>query len=181
MPAPHLIVSAGALTFVALVAVTDLATHRIPNRLTVPAALGALTINSAIAGLAGAASSAAGLATGLAVLLPLFLIGRFGAGDVKAIAAVGAFLGPQGILQAVLFTLLAGALCGLLVLVARGGWGALRSMVSRWTFRTYVLCTTGGLAHVCAPEGDASRTRFPYGLAIALGTATELIWSHRGG
>lgn len=181
MPASHLIVSAGALTFVMIVAITDLATHRIPNRLTVPAALTALVINGITAGLAGAISSIAGLAVGLAILLPLFLIARFGAGDVKAVAAVGAFLGPQGVLHAVLFTFLAGALCGLLILVAQGGWVAVRSMVSRWTFRTYVLCTTGGTPRMSAPDGDASRTRFPYGLAIALGTATALFWSHHGG
>lgn len=181
MPAPHLIVSVGALTFVTIAAVADIATHRIPNRLTVPAALAALILNSIVSGLPGTASSAAGLAVGLAVLLPLFLTGHFGAGDVKAIAVVGAFLGVRGILPAVLFTLLAGALCGAVFLVARGGWGALRSMLSRWMFRSYVLCTTGGVANISAPPGDASRIRFPYGLAIALGTALALLWGYRGG
>jgi prepilin peptidase CpaA len=181
MPAPHLSLAVSVLTFVTAAAVTDFATHRIPNRLTVPAAVAALAINGILGGFAGAISSAAGLALGLAALLPLFLTRQFGAGDVKAVAAVGAFLGPQGILPAVGFTLLAGVLGGMLVLIARGGWGALRSMVSRWMFRAYVLCTTGGAANVSAPAGDASRIRFPYGLAIALGTGTALLWELRGG
>jgi prepilin peptidase CpaA len=178
---PALILAASALTFVTVAAVTDFATHRIPNRLTVPAAIAALSINSILAGFTGAISSLVGLALGLAVLLPLFLTRQFGAGDVKAVAVVGAFLGPQGILPAVAFTLLAGVLGGLLVLITQGGWGALRSMLGRWMFRAYVLCTTGGAANISAPAGDASRIRFPYGLAIALGTGMGLLWEYHGG
>lgn len=181
MPAPHLILAVSALSFVTAAAVTDFATHRIPNRLTIPAALAALAMNGVLSGFAGAISSVAGLALGLTVLLPLFLTRQFGAGDVKAIAAVGAFLGPKGTLPAVGFTLLAGMIGGILVLIAHGGWGALRSMVSRWSFRAYVLCTTGGAADISAPAGDASRIRFPYGLAIALGTGTALLWEFLGG
>ena len=52
----------------------------------------------------------AGSATGLFALLPFYLLGGMGAGDVKFFAAVGAFLGPFATLYAVAMTLVIGAL-----------------------------------------------------------------------
>ena len=52
----------------------------------------------------------AGLALGLLLLLPLYLLGACGAGDVKLMAMTGAFLGPQDALGAILMTFLAGGL-----------------------------------------------------------------------
>lgn len=171
-----------ALTmFLAAVAFLDLATHRIPNRLTVPATVLAFAIHYLTAGAAGALDSAQGLGIGLAAFLPLFLAGGTGAGDVKAMAAVGAFLGPTGVFFAVLWTMIAGMVGALVVLVAAGGPGAIRELLRRWMFRAYVLCTTGHAAHVLPPEGDPGTRRFPYGLAVAAGTIVSLIWgAYRG-
>ena len=148
--------SACLLAFLAVVAVVDLRTRRIPNWLTVTAAALALALNFSRLGGHGVLASGAGLLTGVAAFLPLYLTGGFGAGDIKAMGAVGAFLGPKGVLIASVWTLLVGGLCALVVLVA-----------FRWK-----------AAHV---EGSwlrsAARQRFPYGVAIALGTALSVMWS----
>lgn len=170
-----ILLAAATLTFVTVLAVTDFRTHRIPNRLTLPAAVVALLINLAIAGPSGALRSGGGLLVGLALFFPLFLGGGFGAGDVKGMAAVGAFLGPAGVLLAGCWTLIAGLLGALVFLLATGGLTAVRSMLGRWVFRAYVLCTTGCRAHIEAPPGDPARRRFPYGFAIACGTAAALL------
>ena len=174
--------TATALTvFVALVAVLDLTTHRIPNRLTVSAAAIAFGINSLAAGAIGALHSAEGLAAGLAIFLPMFLAGGTGGGDVKAMAAVGAFLGPAGAFFAALWTMVVGLIGGLAVLVAAAGLDGVRELARRWMFRGYVLCATGRMAHVTRPQDDAASLRFPYGLAIASGTIISLIWrAYRG-
>jgi prepilin peptidase CpaA len=147
------------LVFVAAAAVLDLRTRRIPNVLTVAAATLGLLLNVWRAGGAGAVVSATGLLTGLAVFVPFYLAGGFGAGDVKAMAAVGAFLGPSGALIAAAWTLVVGAVGALLVLIA------LRRRVAQtqgtWSLRS------------------AARERFPYGLAIACGTALSLVGSWR--
>jgi prepilin peptidase CpaA len=91
--------------------------------------------------------SVAGLVVGLATFLPFYLLRGFGAGDVKAMAAVGAFLGPKGVLLAAGLTLACGALGAVLVVMASGGLAVAR------------------------------RRRFPYGLAIACGTVASLAWS----
>ena len=96
-------------------AAIDLWTRRVPNPLTMGfAATGVAYAAFGIGGLSIGASLA-GLALGLALMLPGHLIGATGAGDVKLFAAVGALLGPVHILTAFIYTALAGgviAVCG---------------------------------------------------------------------
>ena len=144
------------LAFVGLAAVMDVRTRRIPNTLTVSAALAALLLNLWCGCASGAMTWGAGLLTGLAAFLPFYLAGGFGAGDLKAMAAVGAFVGPKGALLAALATLGLGGIGALLVLAALR-WQAMRAR------RGWQLT-------------DARHQQFPYGLAIACGTALSLRW-----
>lgn len=171
-----------ALTvFLVSVAILDLTTRRIPNWLTVPAAALAFGANCLGAGAVGALHSVEGLAVGLAIFLPMFLARGTGGGDVKAMAAVGAFLGPAGAFFAALWTLVAGLLGAVLVLAAAAGTDGLRELIRRWLFRAYVLCATGHLPRVGRSGEDAAARRFPYGLAIASGTMVSLAWGvYRG-
>jgi prepilin peptidase CpaA len=145
------------LAFVAAVAIVDLRTRRIPNLLTISAAALGVVLNLSRSGGYGALASGAGLLTGLIAFLPFYLAGGFGAGDVKAMAAVGAFVGPKGALLAATWTLLVGGL-GALGVLASFRWKAARTP-DGWRL------------------GEARRHRFPYGLAIACGTALSLGWS----
>ena len=119
----HNLLVIALLSYVTAVAVTDTLTQRIPNALTVPAAAVAVTLSIASHGVTGGLASSAGLLIGLAVFLPFYLLGGFGAGDVKALAAVGAFVGPQGVLLATICTLILGAACALIVLRHRRLFG----------------------------------------------------------
>lgn len=175
MTTPRFILAASALTFVTVLAITDFRSHRIPNRLTVPAALLALLVNIGISGVGGALRSGTGLLVGLAIFLPLFLIGQFGAGDVKGMAAVGAFVGPYGVIVAAIGTLIAGLFGGLVFLFMTGGYAAIRALIGRWTLQALVLCTTGQRARPTPPVADPARAHFPYGFAIACGTAAAVL------
>lgn len=164
------------LSYVTTLAVADTLTQRIPNALTVPAATVGIALSIASHGMTGGLASGAGMLIGLATFLPFYLLGGFGAGDVKALAAVGAFVGPQGVLLAAICTLIVGAAGALIVLLVTGGFSALQSMLGRWAMAGYLMSATGKAAHISAPDGDASRRRFPYGIAIACGTAASLLW-----
>jgi prepilin peptidase CpaA len=166
MATTRLILAASVLPFVTVLAITDCRTHRIPNRLTVPAAVTALLINIGIAGLAGALRSGTGLCVGLAIFLPFFLAGKFGAGDVKGMAAVGAFVGPYGVFFAACWTLVAGMVGGLALLAVTGGWPAVRTLFGRWLGRKSCV----GVRPV-----EPARLRLPYGFAIAFGTAAAIM------
>jgi prepilin peptidase CpaA len=134
----------------------DWRTRRIPNRLTVAAAVTAVALGVVRAGAQGALVSAAGVLTGLAIFLPLCLAGKIGAGDVKAMGAVGAFLGPVGVLLAAIYTLLAGGIAAAFALVS-----------FRW------LKGTGrDTDHQASP---VRRQTLPYGVAIACGTLASVV------
>src|SRR5712691_7755539 len=98
----------------------DLYRRRIPNALTLGAALAALVVSSYTGGLAGAGSSVTGWVIATALWLPLYALGGMGAGDVKLIAAVGAWLGPADVIHAALYAAIAGAVFAVALALARG-------------------------------------------------------------
>jgi len=166
-----------AIVFVIAAAVIDTTGRRIPNVLTVPAAALGLVANCLVAGGSGLLAGVAGLVVGLATFLPFYLARGFSAGDVKAMAAIGAFLGPKGVLLAAAWTLVAGALGATALLLCLGGCIAMKALICRWSTRALVLLSTGSLARIEAPVNDVARHRFPYGVAIACGTMASLAWS----
>jgi prepilin peptidase CpaA len=84
-----------------------------------------------------------------------------GAGDVKLLTAVGAFLGPQGALYAALFSLLAGGLGAIGYVL----WRALRASVSSFVHEGFA--AAGASAIIAAQL--ARRDRLPFALPISVG------------
>jgi prepilin peptidase CpaA len=145
--------------------VTDLSDRRIPNWLTVSGVFMALALTGLDAG-AVPAASLLGMTTALAVTVPFFALGVLGAGDAKLLAAVGAFVGPAGLLPVLLYSGVAGGLMGLAVAVRRG------------VIIPILLQTRGVLVHTVTLGRHGHRTTIedpdaqtiPYGVAIAAGT-----------
>jgi prepilin peptidase CpaA len=81
--------------FTAAAAFTDWRVHRIPNYLTVPAAVLGLVYNSFMPSGLGPIWSLVGFGIGFPLLLLPWLLGGGGMGDVKLLAALGAWLGPR--------------------------------------------------------------------------------------
>ena len=103
------------LLWLALCSEQDVRQRQISNLLTLGVAACALawlfaTGHSWI----GAEASDAGWALAIVMLLTLpgYMLGRFGAGDVKLMAMAGSFLPPHYALWAVFFSLIWGGLCG---------------------------------------------------------------------
>ncbi len=110
-----------AVIVVSLVAcVTDLRTRRIPNYLTFGAALAGFVTHALTGGMSGALASSAGWVTGLLIFLPFFALGGMGGGDVKLLAALGAWLGPYETLYLALYSAVAGGALAVVVALARG-------------------------------------------------------------
>ena len=95
--------------------ITDLHSRRIPNWLTFGAAALALAFHFAEAGQAGAQQAASGWATGLFLFMPLFLLGGMGAGDVKLLAALGAWLGPEAAFWMAIYGSMAGGVLAVVI------------------------------------------------------------------
>jgi prepilin peptidase CpaA len=100
--------------------VWDVATRRIPNHLTFGAALAAFAAHGYAAGWAGAGASLSGWLVGAAFFFPVFALGGMGAGDVKLLAAVGAWLGPAAAAWVALYSGVAGGVMAVFVAVCSG-------------------------------------------------------------
>jgi prepilin peptidase CpaA len=118
MTASTLIFAACVVAYTASAAVVDARLRRIPNLLTVPAALAGLLYHTLSPSGWGAATSLAGLAVGFRLLLVPWLLGGGGAGDVKLLSALGAWLGPIQILVAFVLAVASAALLAVIVLAA---------------------------------------------------------------
>jgi prepilin peptidase CpaA len=84
--------------FVITAAVFDYRVKTIPNWITVPAAIAGLLFHAAVPEARGILWALAGFAVGFSLLILPWLLGGGGMGDVKLLAALGAWLGPLVIL-----------------------------------------------------------------------------------
>ena len=107
---PLLIVPLLALLIVALI--TDLRDRRIPNILVLAGLVIGVAGHVWFSGLTGLVLAALGMCVGLLCLLPFYISGGMGAGDVKLMAMCGAFLGPVHVVVAAVTALVVGGIIG---------------------------------------------------------------------
>lgn len=131
MNAFHLVAIAVAVT----AAGWDVATRRIPNLLTFGAALVAFAAHAWVGGWSGTAMAIAGWLVGVALFFPVFALGGMGAGDVKLLGAVGAWLGPVVAVWVALYSGVAGGIIGLLVAASSGY--LVRTLTNVWHLLMY--------------------------------------------
>ena len=161
------------LLILLLAAWTDLQQHRIPNVLSLGGIVLGIVLHTWISGFSGFAIGLAGAAVGIGILLPFYLLKGMGAGDVKLMGAVGAFLGPHNAMLATGLSLGAGGLLGVIILVLRGG---LKPLALRYYGTLKCLLITGKISHQAPETGEVAATKFPYAAAIGIGTVVALWW-----
>ena len=81
----------------------DLSTEKIPNWLTFSALFCGFALNTYFAQLNGVFLSFLGFALAFAILIPTFLLKILGAGDIKLMMGIGAFMGPQLLFTSVIY------------------------------------------------------------------------------
>jgi prepilin peptidase CpaA len=164
-----------AVLLVALVAVFyDVRTGRIPNALTFGAAALALVYGAVSGGSSMLAGAALAWVIGALLFFPFFALGGMGAGDVKLLAALAAWLGPGDTLWLAMFASVAGGVLGAAVAL---GHGYLREALSNiWLmlmeWRVSGLRPVPGLT-----LRDTKAPRLAYAIPITIGVLCTL-WRH---
>ena len=151
----------------------DLRTRRIPNALTLGAAAAAVVCLGVVGGWRAMVWSAAGWTVGLLIFLPLFLLRGLGAGDVKLLAAFGAWLGPSGAWWVAVYGAIAGGVIAVPWLLMRGA--LTRTLGNIWALLVFWRLV-GPRAHPGLTLDSPHAMRLPYALPLALGALATLWW-----
>ena len=151
--------------------VTDLRSRRIPNALTFGAAALGLAWHLYTAGLGGLWFSFAGWLVGGLIFLPLFALRGMGGGDVKLMAALGAWVGTATVVWVALYAAVAGGIFALGVALASGY--TKQAFANVWSMLTYWR-VVGMREHPTLTIDSARAVRLPYALPIAAGLVTTL-------
>jgi len=158
-------IAGGAVLLCGAAAWCDLRYRRIPNVITLPAVVVALCLHGATHSGPGLLLSLAGMLAAAALVLPGYMLGFTGAGDVKLLAAVGALLAfPAALFAALLSLVFSGVLSLALSLWRRN---LSRLLHSTWGMGRWLLIRSTG-APVAAPATSAQGV--PLGVAIAAAT-----------
>jgi prepilin peptidase CpaA len=149
---------------------------KVPNWLTFPLIIGGWVYSLAVAGWAGLAWSLVGTGVGLALLLPAYAIGGMGAGDVKLLAGVGAWVWGTVTFYAFCWSAIVGGVIAVAMVLFRRNWkhhaGQLHAIVTE----IMVVRDPNRLSEIAA-ERKNSMLLLPYGIPIAIGTILYFIWT----
>lgn len=154
----------------------DLSQRKIPNILIVVGIIVGTAVQVQLMGSEGFVDALGGLGVGLAILMPGYLMGTTGAGDVKLMAAIGTFLGPYNIFLAGLASIAMGGAIALGFMALSFLSSSSQSPWQRYGLMFKTLFHTGRPIYLTPAEGEVMGRKFPFAVSIALGTTLFLIW-----
>jgi len=178
MPVEQLLMYLPLACLLACAAGTDLRSRRIPNWLTLTMAVTGVAQSLTPLAVVTPGQSLVGLLVGLVLPLAIYAVGGLGAGDVKLLAGVGAWVGAWPLVMIVA----AAAVIGLVIVLAQCAYhGRLVALFQNaWALVMSVLLIRRlGVAHVIE-TGQSRRTldrQLPYAVPVLLGTAAVLAFS----
>jgi prepilin peptidase CpaA len=157
---------------------SDLRSHRIPNVLVCVGLVAGVVFHVFHSSGWGFLYAVKGAAVGFALLIPLYALRAMGAGDVKLMAMVGAFLGPLSTVAAVFMSFLAGGLLALAVALWKRALPGVIQNTRLMLNHVAVSAVSGGAADLRA--APTTTIKLPYAIAIAAGTFTQILLAARG-
>jgi prepilin peptidase CpaA len=153
-------------------AVIDGLKLKVPNWITFPMIVSGWIYSAAFspyAGWEGLLFSLIGTAVGLVLLLPAYAIGGMGAGDVKLLAGVGAWVWGTVTLYAFAVSALVGGVLAIAMVLVGRGWSKHQNQF--WVICNEILTVRNpDKLSTIAAERKPSMMLLPYGIPIAIGT-----------
>jgi prepilin peptidase CpaA len=149
---------------------------RVPNWITFPMVLSGLIINTVLAGWGGLGMGLLGMVTGLMCLLPLYAVGGMGAGDVKLMAGMGAWLGWEVTLYAFCASAIVGAVLAVLMVARKRAFEkhAVNFLVILNEWMT--IRDPSKLSEIAA-ERKPRMMLLPYGIPICIGSIGYFLYN----
>lgn len=142
---------------------------KVPNWLTFPLIVSGWIASGVFFGWSGLGWSMLGTAVGLGLLLPAYAIGGMGAGDVKLLAGVGAWVGMTHTLWAFVVSAAVGAVIAVIMVLARGRLSHHTSQFVCILTEIFMIRDPNKLSEIAA-ERKPRMMLLPYGIPIAIGT-----------
>lgn len=153
------------MSVIAIASWTDLRSRRVPNWLVLPFMAAGPVVSIVVAGGHGLLESFLGWGLAALVFGLLNWLGGMGMGDVKLMAAIGAWVGPRQLFLAMILTFLAGGVIAIVWSVIKGFAGELFSntgaLMGSWK--------RGLKPHDELNLSHTSARKMPYVPAIAVG------------
>ncbi len=149
---------------------------RVPNWITFPMVASGLIFNAVSGGWGGLGSALIGMTVGLMCLLPLYSVGGMGAGDVKLMAGIGAWLGGWVTFYAFLVSTVVG---GIMAIVMALRSGKLRKHYENFfmiLFEFKQVKDPRELTKIAA-ERKSSMLLLPYGIPICIGSIAYFFYA----
>jgi len=142
---------------------------KVPNWLTFPMVMGGWIYSTIADPWMGLWWSLVGTAVGLGLLLPAYAIGGMGAGDVKLLAGVGAWVHGTATFYAFCVSAIIGGIIAVAMVVCRRKWGHHQSQFMALVTEIMTVRDPNQLAALAA-ERKRSMMLLPYGIPIAIGS-----------
>lgn len=149
---------------------------KVPNWLTFPMILSGWAYSGLAFGWEGFALSLLGTLIGLGLLLPAYAIGGMGAGDVKLLAGVGAWVWGTVTFYAFCLSAVIGAVIAVGMVLYRRSWHKHRQQFGMILHEIATVRDPEELAQRAA-ERKSSMLLLPYGIPIAIGTICYFAWA----
>jgi prepilin peptidase CpaA len=149
---------------------------KVPNWLTFPLVLAGWLAAAWCGGFSGLAMSIAGTLVGLGLLLPAYAIGGMGAGDVKLMAGIGAWIGATATFYAFCVSSIVGGVIAVAMVLYRRRWHHHFLQFFKIVDEILVIRNPDTLSAIAA-ERKSTMLLLPYGIPIALGTIAYFFWS----
>ncbi len=159
-----------------LAAVIDGFELKVPNWVTFPFILSGWIYSTLAFGWEGLGWSLVGTVIGLGLLLPAYAIGGMGAGDVKLLAGVGAWVYGTHTTYAFAVIAIVGALLAVSMVLVRRGWKKHSAQFMVILNEILVIRDPDQLAAIAAKR-KPSMMLLPYGIPIAIGTIGYFVWT----
>lgn len=149
---------------------------RVPNWLTFPMVFAGLAFNAYAAGWVGLGGALLGMVVGLLCLLPLYAVGGMGAGDVKLMAGIGAWLGWETTFYAFCVSTIVGAVMAVIMVLYKKAFARHYANFVMILLEWSSVRDPRKLSNLAA-ERKPNMLLLPYGIPICVGSIGYFLYA----